>query len=43
MYSRVQLLEGGSWHDGSTINNGTLCCIGGFHSFDFDAGDANNA
>jgi len=24
------------------IKNGTLCCIGGFHSFDFEAGDANN-
>jgi hypothetical protein len=22
--------------------NGTLCCIGGFHSFDFESGDANN-
>jgi len=24
------------------VKNGTLCCIGGFHSLDFEAGDANN-
>ena len=24
------------------IKNGTLCCIGGFHSLDLEAGDANN-
>jgi hypothetical protein len=24
------------------VKNGSLCCIGGFHSFDFEGGDANN-
>jgi hypothetical protein len=24
------------------VKNGTICCIGGFHSLDFEAGDTNN-